>query len=89
MAKKTVNYYLVKIVRITGWILFLIMVLFITTGFALCGKYGFGKIISTQAALRIHKIFDMPLIVFFLAQSLVAIYLAFRRWGWIKKRKTA
>lgn len=88
MARKSVNYYLVKSVRITGWILFLIMLLFITTGFALCGKYGFSRVISTQAALRIHRIFDMPLIVFFLTHSLIAIYLAFRRWGWIKKRNT-
>lgn len=88
MAKRTVNYYLVKIVRISGWILFVIMLLFITTGFALCGKYGFSRIISTQAALRIHKIFDMPLIVSFLTHSLVAIYFALRRWGWIRKRTT-
>jgi hypothetical protein len=30
----------------------------------------------------------MPLIVFFLSHSVVAIYLALRRWGWIRKRKT-
>lgn len=88
MARRTVNYYLVKIVRISGWILFLIMLLFITTGLALCGKYGFSRIMSTRAALRIHKIFDMPLILFFLTHSLFAIYLAFRRWGWIRKRHT-
>ena len=86
MAKKSVNFYLVKTVRFTGWLLFFIMVLFITTGFALCGKLGFSKVIGTQEALRIHKIFDFPLILFFLMHSLVGIYLAFRRWGWIRKR---
>ncbi len=86
MTKKSVNFYLVKTVRITGWVLFFIMVLFIVTGFALCGKLGFTKLISTQKALKIHKIFDFPLILLFLVHSLTAIYLAFRRWGWIKKR---
>jgi succinate dehydrogenase/fumarate reductase cytochrome b subunit len=88
MATKSVNFYLVKIVRVSGWILFFIMVLFITTGFALCGKYGFTKLMDTRKALTIHKIFDMPLIFFFLVHSLTGIYLAFRRWGWIKKRTT-
>lgn len=89
MAKKSVNFYLVKAVRISGWVLFFIMVLFITTGFALCGKFGFNKVMSTQDALTIHKIFDMPLILFFLVHSLIGIYLALRRWGWIRKRTTA
>ncbi len=88
MAKKSLNFYLVKIVRVTGWILFFIMLLFIGTGFALCGKYGFSRVISPQAALTIHKIFDMPLIAFFLVHSLIGIYLALRRWGWIKKKRT-
>jgi succinate dehydrogenase/fumarate reductase cytochrome b subunit len=88
MARKSVNLYLTKIVRITGWVLFFIMLLFITTGFALCGKYGFNRMISTQDALTIHKIFDLPLIFIFLVHSLIAIYLAFRRWGWIKDRTT-
>jgi succinate dehydrogenase/fumarate reductase cytochrome b subunit len=89
MSKKSVNFYLVKTVRFTGWVLFFIMLLFITTGFALCGKLGFGKVISEQQALAIHRVFDFPLIVFFLVHSLIGIYLAFRRWGWIKKRTTA
>ena len=86
MTKRSVNFYLLKTVRISGWVLFFIMVLFIATGFALCGKLGFSKVIKTQKALTIHKIFDFPLILLFLVHSLTAIYLAFRRWGWIKKR---
>lgn len=88
MAKKSVNFYLLKTVRLSGWVLFFIMILFIVTGFALCGKLGFSKVISTRDALAIHKIFDFPLIVFFMLHSLIGIYLAFRRWGWIKKRTT-
>lgn len=89
MARKSVNFYFVKTVRISGWILFFIMILFITTGFALCGKFGFSKLISSQKALTIHKIFDLPLILLFLVHSLIGIYLAFRRWRWIGKRTKA
>jgi len=88
MARRSVNFYLIKIVRVSGWVLFFTMILFITTGFALCGKFGFTKVMSTQTALTIHKIFDLPLILFFLVHSLIGIYLALRRWGWIKKRRT-
>ncbi len=89
MATKSANFYLTKTVRVTGWILFFIMLLFIITGFALCGKLGFTKLMSTQDALTIHKIFDFPLVLLFLTHSLPAIYLAFRRWGWIKRRTKA
>jgi cytochrome b subunit of formate dehydrogenase len=88
MPRKRMNFYLVKSVRISGWILFFIMILFVSTGFSLCGKFGFTRIISAQNALTIHKIFDMPLIFLFLLHSFTAMYLAFRRWGWIKKRTT-
>jgi succinate dehydrogenase/fumarate reductase cytochrome b subunit len=87
MARKSANFYLIKTVRISGWILFFIMLLFIGTGYALCGKFGFTKLVSTQDALTIHKIFDFPLVLLFLTHSLAAIYLAFRRWGWIKKKR--
>ena len=89
MATKSANFYLIKTVRISGWVLFFVMLLFIITGYALCGKLGFTKFISTQRALTIHKIFDLPLVLLFLTHSLAAIYLAFRRWGWIKKKRKA
>jgi len=88
MPKKSVNFYLIKTVRISGWVLFFIMVLFIVTGFALCGKFGFSNLIDKREAEIIHKAFDLPLIFFFLVHSLIGIYLALRRWGWIKKGTT-
>ena len=89
MAIKRLNYYLMKIVRLSGWLLLLLMILYILTGFALCGEYGFSKLISAQTALKIHQIFEWPLIVIFLAHATTTIYFALRRWGWIKKRTRA
>jgi succinate dehydrogenase/fumarate reductase cytochrome b subunit len=86
MAIKRVNYYLMKVVRTSGWLLLLLMILYILTGFALCGEYGFNDVIDYQAALNLHKLFEWPLVAIFLAHSGTTIYFAMRRWGWIKKR---
>jgi cytochrome b subunit of formate dehydrogenase len=85
MARKRINYYLMKTARTSGWLLLLLMILYIVTGFALCGEYGFSKVINVQAAFKVHKWFEWPLIVIFLAHSSTTIYFALRRWGWIKK----
>ncbi|MBL7134925.1 MAG: hypothetical protein ISS78_12560 [Phycisphaerae bacterium] len=89
MGKRTINYYLIKTVRLSGWILLPVMLLYIGTGFALCGKLGFSEALNVQKALAIHKIFDWPLVAVFLVHAIVAVYLAMRRWGWIGKRKKA
>jgi succinate dehydrogenase/fumarate reductase cytochrome b subunit len=86
MPTKNINYYLIKAARISGWLLLFLMILYILTGFSLCGEYGFGKLIHYQLALGVHKVFEWPLIAAFLVHSSVTIYFAFRRWGWIKKR---
>ena len=86
MSMKSWNYYLVKMARVSGWLLFLFVLLYIVTGFALCGEFGFDQIIGEQAALSVHKIFEWPLVATFVTHSVVTIYFAFRRWGWIKTR---
>ena len=86
MARKNINFYLIKVTRITGWLLFPLMILYILTGFSLCGEFGFERVVSPQVALAVHQIFEWPLIVAFLVHSSVTFYFAFRRWGWIKKR---
>jgi len=86
MPGKSLHFILIKIARVTGWLLFFMVLVYILTGFALCGKLGFGKVIDIRTALVIHKIFDWPLVGVFLVHSLVTIYFAFRRWGWIKKK---
>jgi hypothetical protein len=58
MAARSWNYYLVKTARVSGWLLFLLVLLYIVTGFALCGEFGFDRMIGEQPALSIHKIFE-------------------------------
>ncbi|MGD0899846.1 MAG: hypothetical protein ABR915_18595 [Thermoguttaceae bacterium] len=86
MARRNTHYYLVKIARLSGWLLLPLMVLYILTGFALCGMLGFDDLIDYQQALWIHRIFDWPLVAAFLVHSSITTYFALRRWGWIKNR---
>ena len=89
MGTKNVNYYLIKIARTSGWLLFFLVLLYIVTGFVLCRRYGLNTLMDEQTAIILHKIFEWPLVVVFLVHSSVTIYFAFRRWGWIKKRARA
>ncbi len=87
MARKTFHYYLLKLARLSGWLLLPLVIIYIGTGFALCGMFGFSRWIDLQTALSIHRIFDWPLIGLFLVHATITSYFAMRRWGWIKNRK--
>ena len=86
MSKKTVHYYLLKTARVSAWLLLLLMIIYILTGFALCGKLGMSRLMDLQTALFIHQIFDWPLVIVFLILVSITIYFSFRRWGWIKNK---
>jgi len=89
MPRKNIHYYLIKTARLSGWLLLVLVILYIVTGFSLCGEYGVSKVIDYRTALEIHKIFEWPLIVVFLVHSGITIYFAMRRWGWIASKKTS
>ena len=84
MAKLTVI--CVRTVRITGWPLLALMILYLITGYVLCGQTALGRWIAVETALGVHRVFDVPLVALFVAHSLPAIYLALVRWGWVGKK---
>jgi Ni,Fe-hydrogenase I cytochrome b subunit len=77
------HYVLNKIIRISSWPLFLVVIIFLVTGYAMSGQYGLGAVIDAKRALEIHKMLHGPLLVLLLVHALPATYLAFKRWGWI------
>ena len=81
------NRFLLKTARLSGWLLMPLMILYIGTGFALCGMLGFGRLFDLQTALVIHRVFDWPLVTVFTVHASVTTYFALRRWGWIKRKK--
>jgi cytochrome b subunit of formate dehydrogenase len=87
MAHRTLTYYLMKTARVSGWLLFVLVLGYIVTGFALCGKLGFSQWIDMRTAMAIHKFFDWPLVAIFAVHSAVTIYFVERRWGWIQKKR--
>ena len=87
MSGKPASYYVVKTVRYSGWFLLLFLILFIVSGYSMCGEFGFERVLDPHSAETLHKAIDVPLVAVFLVHSLAAIYLAFRRWGWIKGRR--
>ena len=84
MARKNVHYYLIKLARISGWLLLPLMLLYIVTGLAIPGYFELDELIEPNAARLVHQDWSWPLIGVFLVHSLATIYLALRRWGWIK-----
>ena len=88
MVRIRVNYYLMKVLRISGWLLLIVVLAYLVTSFAYCGRFGFSRLINPEVARVIHTL-DLlfwPLVVAFPTHCLIAIYFALRRWGWIKKR---
>ena len=86
MAPKNAHYYLLKAARLSGWLLLPLMIIYIGTGFALCGKFGLSKWLGLERAMEIHRLLDWPLVGIFLVHASLTAYFAIRRWGWIKKR---
>ena len=71
-----------QIVRVSSWPLFLVVIVFLITGYAMSGDYGLGAMIDAKRALAIHKLLHGPLLALLLLHSLPAMYLSIRRWGW-------
>jgi len=68
--------YLLELGRISAWILLVLMVLFIVSGYAWDEKI----IMPLQLARWIHTQLDVYLVFFFLVHALVSIKFALRRW---------
>jgi hypothetical protein len=86
MPTKNTHYYLLKLARLSGWLLLPLVILYIGTGFVLCGEFGLSRWMAPDTALVIHHVFEWPLVGLFLLHASITAYFAMRRWGWIKNR---
>jgi len=84
MARRTFHWYLHKVNRISGYLLFVVIALMIVSGLATAGRYGFNKLFSTGTGWEIHNAMRWPVIGLFLIHASLSWYFSFRRWGWIK-----
>lgn len=81
----TLQLYALKLVRWTGWLLLPIVLAFFATGFALSGRYGFDALADERTALALHRMLHLPLGALVVAHVIPSAFLAFARWGWIKR----
>jgi hypothetical protein len=78
------GHYAIKTLRVTSWPLLFLMLLYLVTGFAMSGRFGFGVLMNEKTALAFHKALHVPLLMLFPVHAVCAVYLAMRRWRWIK-----
>jgi Ni,Fe-hydrogenase I cytochrome b subunit len=83
----TLTFICLKLVRWTGWLLLPLVLAFLTTGYAMSGRYGLSALTDEQTALTLHKLMHLPLGILLIVHVLPSVYLAFLRWGWIKQRQ--
>jgi len=81
---KHLNVRLLRISRISAWVLLVLIILYIITGFSMTGRYGFSKLISISTATLIHDNLCVLVIIFFLLHAGISVYFALKRWGVIK-----
>jgi hypothetical protein len=79
------GHYAIKTLRFTSWPLLLLLLLYLVTGFAMSGRFGLEMLMDAKQALTLHKAMHIPLLVLLSVHVVCAVYLAMRRWRWIKK----
>ena len=87
MAERSVTFYFVRISRVAAWLLLVVLLLYMVSGYALCGRYGADRLMDSQLALAIHDDLDVPFFVLLAVHGGVGAYLAMRRWGWTPAKK--
>jgi hypothetical protein len=71
------NRFLVKINRISGWLMLIFMVVYLISGYAWTNRI----IMSTTQAKYMHTVLDIYMVPVFLAHILISTKFALRRWG--------
>jgi hypothetical protein len=88
--RKTVNYYLMKANRIIVWILLLLMLIMIISGYGLTKpsliRSLSGGWIDYHTALFIHTSLDTPFLILLLIHVVIEIRFSLMRWG-VKNQK--
>lgn len=67
---------IVKINRISAWMLLILMIIFLVSGYAWSNR----TIMSLQSARYMHTQLDLFLVFFFLVHALISIRLTLARW---------
>ncbi|PTX92571.1 hypothetical protein [Opitutus sp. ER46] len=80
------QFFALKLVRWTGWLLIPVVLAFFFTGYALSDGFGLGVWLDERTALALHRRLHLPLALLVGFHLVPSVYLAFVRWEWIKPR---
>jgi cytochrome b subunit of formate dehydrogenase len=90
MPWKKVNYYLLRINRCVVWVLLVLMILFIVTGYGMTRPLLIDSwtrgLIDYRVAHTLHVNLDMPLFALFLVHILIEVWFTALRWGVQRQR---
>jgi len=87
---KGFNYYLLKANRLIVWVLLVLMILVIVSGYGLVKpsviRSWTGGVIDFQTALLLHLRLMAPLLILLLVHVLIEVRFSLIRWGFKKRR---
>jgi thiosulfate reductase cytochrome b subunit len=88
--KKPANYYLMKLNRAIVWVLLVLMILLLLTGYGLAKPnliYALtGGLIDWRLASSLHSLLDIYLVFFLVLHVIIEIKFTLMRWGFKKQK---
>jgi hypothetical protein len=78
------NYWLIKISRVSGYLLLILIVTYFITGYSMTGMYGMNRVIQKNFASYLHLNLHIPFIILLILHCGINIYFALKRWKIIK-----
>jgi len=75
-----------KIDRIAAWILLVLMIFFLISGYSMTSEYGMNSVIDRVTATQIHISLSELVVLFFAIHAGIQIYFALIRRGIIGKK---
>ena len=76
MSKININALLYKIQKISGWLLFVMLIIYFVSGYAMVHKYGLNAIITRKDARFWHTVLACPFFIATFAHIFPSIYFA-------------
>jgi cytochrome b subunit of formate dehydrogenase len=75
-----VNTVLIKTVRVTGWLLLPLIVLYLVSGYVWGARVEEPSWMRLETAAKLHSNMDIPLIILLIGHIVPSVYLAVGRW---------
>ncbi len=79
-----VNFWLLKTSRISAYVLIVLMLVYLITGFSMIGLYDMHRIVDKNFAIYMHVNLFLYLIIFLVLHCGIDVYFALKRWKIIK-----